>query len=73
MTWNVKVTRDNVQNMELVANAMHRRLTQLLAQVSEYPLEVKFEGYRLFFETADDVTNFLRWLNTEVDNVKRAA
>ncbi len=73
MSWEVKVTKDNVARMDNVARSMRVHLEQLLKQLQEYPLEVHFEGYCIFFDNERDVRNFIDWLEEQVESVRPAA
>lgn len=73
MTWNISVTRENVEQMSDVADSLRAHLDQLIDDVQEYPLEIYFEGYRVFFEDEADVHNFIQWLEGRVESVRHAA
>ena len=73
MAWKVKVTRQNVDRMSVVASSLKKHIARLLADVETFPLEINFEGYRVFFEKPEDVHSFIRYLDEQVANVRAAA
>jgi hypothetical protein len=73
MSWKVQVTKKNVEKMATIASALRSHLRDLLSQVREYPLEVHFDGYCLFFDKEPDVISFIDWLDEQVKAVRAAA
>jgi len=68
----ISVTKDNVQKIQQVSDAMHRRISELQGKLKDYPMEINFEETIVFFETAEDLTNFLSELDSRIALVKKA-
>lgn len=68
MTWNIKVTKKNVQSLDSVAKALRACLSDILNEVEEYPVELNFSGYRVFFETKTDVHAFIKYLDEQLES-----
>ena len=72
MAWDIQVTEANVAEVDIVAEALHSHLQEVLKEVQEYPVEIYVAGYRVTLETEDDVRELLAWLQSEVRAIRAA-